>query len=56
VLEKKVNERTRERNKALANEKQIVEMKNKFVSIASHEMNLSSPVSSVLKSHHLSIL
>ena len=44
-LEKLVEERTRELNEALQKEKELVEMKNKFVSIASHEFR--TPISTI---------
>ncbi len=44
-LEKMVEERTRELNEALKKEKELVEMKNKFVSIASHEFR--TPISTI---------
>ena len=44
-LERKVEERTRELNQSLKKEKEAVEVKNRFVSIASHEFRL--PISSI---------
>jgi PAS domain S-box-containing protein len=44
-LEKLVDERTRDLNEALNKEKELVEMRNKFVSIASHEFR--TPLSSI---------
>lgn len=44
-LEKKVAERTREWQQALAKEKEVVELKSRFISIASHEFR--SPLSSI---------
>jgi len=44
-LEKKVEERTRELKRVLNKEKAVVEMKNRFVSIASHEFR--TPLSSI---------
>ncbi len=44
-LEMKVEERTRELKRALQKEKEVVEMKSRFVSIASHEFR--SPLSSI---------
>lgn len=44
-LEKLVEERTRELHEALRKEKELVEMKNKFVSIASHEFR--TPISTI---------
>jgi PAS domain S-box-containing protein len=49
MLEKKVEERTEALHIALGNEKKLVEMKNRFVSIASHEFK--SPLSSI--SNHI---
>ncbi len=45
ALEMKVEERTRELKRALQKEKEVVEMKSRFVSIASHEFR--SPLSSI---------
>ncbi len=45
ALEMKVEERTRELKRALQLEKEVVEMKSRFVSIASHEFR--SPLSSI---------
>jgi len=54
-LEAKVQERTHELNEALHKEKDLVEMKSKFVSIASHEfrtpLSTISLVSGFLKKH-----
>ena len=44
-LEKKVEDRTRELNAALKKEKEVVEMRSKFVSIASHEFR--TPLSTI---------
>ncbi|HTE31527.1 MAG TPA: PAS domain S-box protein [Chryseolinea sp.] len=55
-LEKMVKERTRDLNEALQKEKELVEMKSKFVSIASHEfrtpLSTISLVAGLLKKHH----
>lgn len=47
-LEKKVEERTRELKVALEKEKQLVDIKNRFVSMASHEFRM--PLMSILHS------
>lgn len=58
-LEEMVKERTRDLNEALQKEKQLVEMKSKFVSIASHEFR--TPLSNIslaagfLDKHHKKI-
>lgn len=55
-LEMKVLERTRELNEALSKEKELVEIKSRFVSIASHEfrtpLSTISLVSGFLRKHH----
>jgi PAS domain S-box-containing protein len=45
LLEMKIDEKTRELKRALQKEKEVVEMKSRFVSIASHEFRL--PLSSI---------
>jgi len=45
ILEMKIDERTRELRRALKKEKEVVEVKSRFVSIASHEFRL--PLSSI---------
>ncbi|MBL0745830.1 PAS domain S-box protein [Chryseolinea lacunae] len=55
-LEEKVAERTRELNEALGKEKELVDLKSKFVSIASHEfrtpLSTIALVSGFLRKHH----
>lgn len=50
-LEQKVKERTRSLSEALAKEKELNELKSRFVSIASHEFR--TPLSTVLSSAYL---